>query len=487
MPTCHYCWGLLQHVIAHSNKTSCPLLKALSSQKCGDCSGPGPCVSKECLAPTYSLCAIAEILQAPTPKTIEDSAKLLSAAAEKYKLTVGLHDMGTMALSDRTIYIPAFLAAFPKDCLFFVVKGIDKPGLFFDLTPIANKLSINSSVHSHNSLEAAVRALFSLPAKEDKAQEKPSEKDAEENGGTGDSGSSININAKLDSLVAAISAQQKAIEDLRAAKPAPSSIKDIRATDKSFLDFLKTIDPITGLEKDSESTARSFLGSQDIANPPTSTSGELLSKPFCVKEFARGGKGEKSNAISIIDGKLVATSSRKRKIRDFDDWLEANLRIMESMAKDPAGAGSMLPGYSAYVARISAYKVHYNWENVYLYDKEYRKVRQDNNLPWNWAIPNLVELLHRPIDKLKDRKKRKSFEGGSTKSPSGGSSGNQRGSTSGKGHCFDFNDSRCKRGNKCAYKHICRFCKKANTPASKCPCDEAKTWREKKSGSSSSH
>lgn len=435
--------------------------------------------------PTYSLCAMFNILQAsPAPRTQEDTNKLITSARDKYNLVDILHVHETLPIKDRSIFVPSFLAGVKQDSIIYTLKGVDKPCIALDPAVLAPKLVGQCSLLSFSSLEEALRALFPPSKSDSKTQDTvtlvPTTSSDKQVLVVPDSP----ISEQLAELNEKLAGYQKSMDDLKAAfgknaqtqapTAATSSMKDIRNAEKSFMDFLKSIDPISGTAKD-DFSAKDFVALQDVPAPNHTLSGESNSI-FDVKSFARGEKDGSKKVLLYDNGKLVTSDKIKKKIENVNDWNEANCSILEKISQDP-NAASVLPGYTAYMTRIAAYVKFYDWENVYKYDKEYRRVRHKAALPWNWPIPNLTEILTRPLP----RKSKAPAASSSTPKGSDNTPRHKKQKVSKKAttlFCYDFNNGHCDRGKSCFYGHWCKFCNTKGVSAARCSCESAKSGRE---------
>lgn len=298
---CHHCWGILQlPPTAHANAKTCPL----RAPKCFDCGGTYPCTSKECLMPTYCLCAIFDILQGPTPKSEDDSTKLLVTAKSKYGLEDALHIIAETIVSDRRIFLPGYLANATPNSQFFVLKGVAKPCISLDVASIQDKLVGGFSLAAFSPLVRAVRELFP-PTQKDALKEKDtSSQDQLPESSTVPLQLGASNSASLEILAASISSLQKTVDELKAKNPAFSSIpsvKEIKSKEKSFMDFLKSVDPISGPTGDLPQEQLRAL--QDVPAHLAVLTGELNAL-FSVKSYAHGGD-EKRKEMIVVDGKVV--------------------------------------------------------------------------------------------------------------------------------------------------------------------------------------
>lgn len=299
---CHQCWGILQSASSpHANSKTCPL----RGVKCFDCGGAYPCTSKECLMPTYCVCAIFDILQGPTPKSEDDSTKLLVAARSKYGLENALHIIAETPIADRRIFLPGYLGNATPASQFFVLKGVPKPCISLDVASIQDRLVGGFSLAAFSPLVKAVRELFP-PTQKDALKEKDaSSQDQQPESSTVPPQLGGVNSSSLDIIVASISSLQKSVEELKAKNPAmPTipSVKDIKNKEKSFVDFLKTIDPVSGgLAPDLPPEQLRAL--QDVPAHSSVLSGELNAL-FSVKLYAHGGD-EKLKEMVVVDGKVV--------------------------------------------------------------------------------------------------------------------------------------------------------------------------------------
>ena len=111
----------------------------------------------------------------------------------------------------------------------------------------------------------------------------------------------------------------------------------------------------------------------------------------------------------------------------------------------------------------------YSWDNVYQYDKEFRRhIERHPTRKWSIILQQAWTMF------LKDRVN-------ATPSKNGNSS--QNGSEGGKPKtsrrlCYDFNDGNCRFGNKCRFEHKCGFCGKYGHGTINCR--KAQAVRDKK-------
>ena len=152
---------------------------------------------------------------------------------------------------------------------------------------------------------------------------------------------------------------------------------------------------------------------------------------------------------------LIPASDKDRDssgITNFFKWEQA-FRVFSDIYLEqyPNKVGELLQ----YCHEIQATSLHYAWDNVYRYDREFR-VHISKNPDRTWAV-TLQKAWNMFI---KDRTNRSGNFNHYQNKRDGQNNANNVAVPGKKKVCFGFNTARCTYGNRCRYDHRCAFCGK---------------------------
>ena len=146
-------------------------------------------------------------------------------------------------------------------------------------------------------------------------------------------------------------------------------------------------------------------------------------------------------------------------IASFGHWEQA-FRVFSNIytRKFPDRAPELIE-YNHVIHTISS---TYIWENVYLYDKDFR-IHMGNypSRGWNVVLQhawNLRLKTHRSADN--GNPTTSGYHSGSTNNYNNHNHNHNKNNTSNGGECRRYNRGRCSFGNTCRYEHKCLYCHK---------------------------
>ena len=134
-------------------------------------------------------------------------------------------------------------------------------------------------------------------------------------------------------------------------------------------------------------------------------------------------------------------------ISSFQRWEQAFRVFANIYTKNQSHRSSELIEYNQLIHTAS---LNFTWENIYLYDKDFR-LHMARNPMRNWGI-----ILHQAWAlRLKDRI---SLQNNSGNSVSSTSSNNRSNGEKSHEPCKRYNRERCQFGSTCRYGHRCSYC-----------------------------
>ena len=160
-------------------------------------------------------------------------------------------------------------------------------------------------------------------------------------------------------------------------------------------------------------------------------------------------------------------------INGFAKWEQAFRVFSNIYSKANPSRASELIEYNHIIHTISQ---AYIWDNVYLYDKEFRlHMARNPTRSWSMILQQAWSL------KLRDRIMGQNTWANSYPTSHGASRGNgNTGNTRFNEPCHRFNRGKCNFGTNCKYEHRCSYCYKFGH--SSVNCRKAQTDRDRKSG-----
>ena len=157
---------------------------------------------------------------------------------------------------------------------------------------------------------------------------------------------------------------------------------------------------------------------------------------------------EEENKMQLVnkDGQIffVPANSDKTSISNFSRWEQAFRVFCDVYTRAHPNRSSELVQYNHIIHTAS---MSYNWDNVYLYDKDFR-LHMSRHPSRSWALMLQQSWTLRLKDRIiRHENNNRTFNDSSKSSP-------------GSGHCRRFNRGKCSYGHTCKYEHRCYYCNK---------------------------
>ena len=180
------------------------------------------------------------------------------------------------------------------------------------------------------------------------------------------------------------------------------------------------------------------------------------------KLLLRDISGEDDNRLELVyrQGKTywvpVNSSSHNNEITSFARWEQA-FRVYSNIytLRHPDRASELIQ----YNHLINTAALTFSWENVYLYDRDFRR-HMSRHPQRSWA----VILQQAWTIRLKDRHKSSSFAASGASSDSG----SHKKKSGRREICFRFNRGKCSYGDRCKFEHKCGICNRYGHGAHNC-------------------
>ena len=149
--------------------------------------------------------------------------------------------------------------------------------------------------------------------------------------------------------------------------------------------------------------------------------------------------------LRVVDGHLHV--GNKRTTRDklsIPQYMEAAIRMRATVPLEQQEE------YCEYISRIAQLAQVFSWASVLLFDKEFRRKREEKGGSWTSEEPFLMSLCLRPINTSPTNPQNK-------KKASWGSSQQRVDPTTGRPVCIRYNKGGC-TSETCRYTHVCLSC-----------------------------
>ena len=194
-----------------------------------------------------------------------------------------------------------------------------------------------------------------------------------------------------------------------------------------------------------------LLASLQSAAPPvnapqlagTSVHPNPLHKPVDITQLvslhpSSGGEAE----LSVVDGRLCVGSKRTPRDKlSLAQYMEGALKAYSTLQARGAGEN-----YLSYLTRVAQLAQVFQWQSVLLFDREFRRLQAESNLPWDTECSYLMTLLLRPLPSPSSTTANSKYDRRPRKDPA-----------SGKEVCIRFNKGTC-TSTACRFAHMCMIC-----------------------------
>lgn len=182
--------------------------------------------------------------------------------------------------------------------------------------------------------------------------------------------------------------------------------------------------------------------STSASNPATT----YTSKSKDITHFVSMHPGQQNEQeLRVVDGHLhIGNKRTAREKLSIPQYMEAAIKMRSTVTSDQREE------YCEYITRIAQLAQVFSWASVLLFDKEFRRKREEKGGSWTSEEPFLMSVCLRSINSLPTN-----FQ---NKKQASSSSPQQRiDPTTGRPVCIRFNRAGCS-SEVCRYTHVCLTC-----------------------------
>lgn len=153
---------------------------------------------------------------------------------------------------------------------------------------------------------------------------------------------------------------------------------------------------------------------------------------------------------------VIKSGQSKPKLHDvsFPQWSAANMAILDRLIDEGLLSQQGMRQYMNYTYRFSQLAIHFEWQSLLAYDREYRKNQSVHGYAWGFHDNHLfnVHLKRKYVPTVPTINQQRPYEGK-------GSSSKQQGARKTSNNksvqlCIKFNRGTCTY-NPCKFAHLC--------------------------------